>query len=153
MWPLITLGTALGGLASALAVSVARYKSGFREGRAYEKTRQLEQRRVDERRQARSDPPAEWYAPPPPCPPAQRPREARRIVTTAAGIPPVIVPRPGVRIPLSPQAGRDSGAGTVTMPRLTDTGELRALRDRADEFIARMRADDANWRHERGLDQ
>lgn len=69
------------------------------------------------------------------------PTASPRVATTAADIGPVIVPATGATvIPLRPQPSRDSGPGTVTMPRLTDTGAMRALTDETDALIARIRA-------------
>lgn len=67
-----------------------------------------------------------------------------RLVTTSADIAPVIVPQPGTRIPMHPQAARTSGDGTVTMPKLTDTGELRAM---GDAIIAKIREGEIEWAH------
>lgn len=68
-----------------------------------------------------------------------------RLVTTSADLAPVIVPQPGTRIPMQPQAARTSGDGTVTMPVLTDTGELRAM---GDAIMARIREGEIEWAHE-----
>lgn len=54
-------------------------------------------------------------------------------------------PLPG---PGKPQAGRDSGAGTETMDRLTTTGELAFGELRANAFIASLVADEEAHRLE-----
>lgn len=69
----------------------------------------------------------------------------RRVATTVADLAPVVVPEPGTLIPFRPQPARTSGAGTQTMPRLTDTGELRAL---ADTWAEKTRREQAVWAHE-----
>lgn len=88
------------------------------------------------------DPGGPWYQRTP------APGTSPPAVTTAADIAPVFLPAPGVTIPLRPQPGRDSGDGTATMPKLTDTGELRAITERADEFIARLQRDGNRYREE-----
>ena len=88
------------------------------------------------------DPGGPWYQRTP------APGTPARAVTTAADIAPVFLPAPGVSIPMRPQPARDSGTGTGTLPRLTDTGELRAIAERADEFIARLQRDGDRYREE-----
>ena len=68
---------------------------------------------------------------------ARREHQLRRLTPThvsAAGIAPVILPEPGTYLP---QAGRASGDGTGTMPRIrlqtASTGEIRAI---GDELVA-----------------
>lgn len=67
------------------------------------------------------------------------PRASSRVATTAADIGPVFLPRTDLTvIPLRPQPGRDSGPGTVALPKVGSiTGEMRAV---TDDLIARMRA-------------
>ena len=91
------------------------------------------------RRLAR-DPGGPWYwrHPSPGTPPAA--------AITAADIAPVFYPAPGTSVPMRPQPARDSGDGTTTMPKITDTGELRAITERADEFIARLQRDGDAYR-------
>lgn len=76
---------------------------------------------------------------------ARHPAGKKRLVTTSADLAPVIVPEPDTRIPMQPQAARTSGDGTVTMPVLTDTGELRAM---GDAIMTRIREDEIEWAHE-----
>ena len=69
-------------------------------------------------------------------------RRAARTATVAADLAPVVLPEPGTYLP---QAGRDSGPGTVTMAKipeeLSTTGEINIYRARTDDFIARMALD------------
>lgn len=67
------------------------------------------------------------------------PRASSRVATTAADIGPVFLPRTDLTvIPLRPQPGRDSGPGTVALPKVGSiTDEMRAV---TDDLIARMRA-------------
>jgi hypothetical protein len=124
-------------------------KDGWEDGRDYQRSREY-LNAIKGRWEARRARPVSrepWYQPVPPGPvPRPAPSRPRRVVTTAGDIPPVIVPAGATTVPVRPQPGRDSGAGTVTMPRvpaLSDTGEIRM---RAAEFIARIAAQEEEWR-------
>lgn len=65
--------------------------------------------------------------------------------TSPADIAPVILPAPGTYLP---QPRRDSGPGTIAMARLAlpaTPGEMKAV---TDEWIERMRAEEAAYRKE-----
>ena len=83
----------------------------------------------------------EYFAAVPPPP-------RRRVVTTAAGdrVPVTVVPVGPASVPMRPQPGRDSGPGTVTMPALTDTGEIRAV---SAAYIAQVEQQEEAWRAQR----
>jgi len=68
--------------------------------------------------------------------------------TDAASIMPVTMPRPPqfATVTLAaPQRGRYPDQDTGRLGKLTDTGEIRAITDKADASIAAMRADNAAW--------
>jgi len=67
-----------------------------------------------------------------PFPPA-----SPRTHTTAADITRVTVPPAGPTAMIRPQPGRDSGAGTATMPRIDTTGDMLAV---TDSLIAQIEA-------------
>jgi hypothetical protein len=90
------------------------------------------------------------------APAAARPEPA----SVPAGRPPwEIPPRPGAaalprsgaiavmvaRAAGAPQRGRYPDQDTGRLGKLTDTGEIRAITDKADASIAAMRADNAAW--------
>lgn len=86
--------------------------------------------------------PARVHGPNPPIPGrASRTPQPRRMVTTAADIPPVVWPQPGTRVPLRPQPPRTSGAGTVTMPRIPIRAAVQTVLDS-------MAMDELAWRRE-----
>lgn len=60
---------------------------------------------------------------------------APRDAVTAADLAPVIVPEPGTH---KPQPG-GTGPHTATMPKITDTGEIRKLTAETDAWLAGMR--------------
>lgn len=101
--------------------------------------RPVKQRPPAPSRRLARDPGGPWYwkHPSPGTPP--------RAVTTAADIAPVFWPRPGTTVPMRPQPGRDSGDGTTTLPKITDTGDLRAI---TEEFITRIQQEGARYREE-----
>jgi hypothetical protein len=64
------------------------------------------------------------------------------VVTTAAAIPPVILPRPGTRIPLRTQAapGKRGASDSAVLPRIrlspgATTGDIRAIGDQIVDAI------------------
>lgn len=88
--------------------------------------------------------------------PSSRRKRAVTTAVQASDLPaPVIWPEPGTQVPMRPQPRRTSGAGTQTMPalsqtgvtypRLTDTGEIRKL---ADDWAERIRREQAVWSQE-----
>ena len=96
--------------------------------------RPVKQRPPAPSRNLTRDPGGPWYwrHPSPGTPPPA--------AVTAADIAPVFYTEPGTRIPVHPQPARDSGDGTITMGKITDTGELRAITERADAIIAGLTA-------------
>jgi hypothetical protein len=149
----ITIGVALAvGLICGWICWTLGHAEGRHQGAMAERERWLErQRRAEDRKyvppqiRAKTGPlvtPTAWdpraLAP---SHPSHRP-PVTRSHTDAASIPPVFLPEPGTRVPMKPQPGRTSGAGTQTLPRLTDTGELRAL---AAEYEERVRREQAVW--------
>jgi hypothetical protein len=103
---------------------------GYQDHR--DETRRLKDQ-ADERKQAGAEleiraktaparPPAAVPGGGRPFPPA-----SPRTHTAAAHIAPVTVPPAGPTVMIRPQPGRDSGAGTVTMPRARTTGEMQQI--------------------------
>lgn len=84
----------------------------------------------------------------PPAPPVRPPSGA----VTAADLSPVFWAQPGTSIPGHPQAGRDSGAGTIVggKPVIdTDTGEFRAIAEaHTTQWIEDMQRSEAAFRGE-----
>lgn len=70
----------------------------------------------------------------------------RLVVTAAGGLAPVIVPLGAAAIPWRPQPGRTSGTGTERLPKLTDTGEIRAI---GAAVVAEIEAQEEAWRAQR----
>jgi hypothetical protein len=101
------------------------YRDGWHEGRASEHARQS-------RRRIKANQAAAAPRPPEDGPPWYLKIEARAVPGTTR--------RHVTAIP--PQPRRDSGAGTIRMPRLTDTGEFRAIAARGtDDYIERIQAE------------
>jgi hypothetical protein len=100
------------------------YGDGWHDGRASEHARQSA-RRIKANRApapARADD-APWY-----------------VKVEAVSVPGAHRHRHVTAIP--PQPRRDSGAGTIRMPRITSTGEFRAIAARGtDDYIERMQAE------------
>ena len=116
---------------------------GRHEGRMAERERWLDRQRSRQMRapydgpviaSKTSGPPPGWYTEAPK-------RPARRVVTTAADIAPVIVPVGAATIPITPRPSPYPD-GTVPLRKLTDTGEMAAI---TNERIHLMRADQAAW--------
>ena len=64
------------------------------------------------------------------------PRASSRLATTADDIGPVFTPATETtRIPMRPQAGRDSGPGTETLTRIRATGEMLAITADTEKII------------------
>lgn len=136
--------------AAVMATGYCCYKSGFTRGRYDQSIDRYETRLAENRARAprhaataarkTPDSPGQ-HGTPPPQPAvvqtsARRPWIIRVDAVTAADIRPVAMPRPTDLI--RPQPGRDSGPGTITMPRLPSTrvqlttattGEIRAVGD------------------------
>jgi|SRR5215469_12301074 len=66
------------------------------------------------------------------------PPTSPRTHTTAADITRVTVPLAGPTVMIRPQPGRDSGAGTVTMPRARNTGEMQKLTADTETIIRQI---------------
>jgi hypothetical protein len=90
----------------------------------------------------------------PSTPASSPPWEPARSTAMAALLfpPSAAAPRAAVDLPLpppggppAPQRGRYPDENTGTLTRITDTGEIRAITDKADENIAAIRADNAAW--------
>jgi hypothetical protein len=113
------------------------YSDGWHAGRASEHARQSH-RRLRENRAAAAVPasPRDGGAPPWYVPVAPR-----RIVTDGRGGP-AITAYGASRVPMRPQPGRTSGAGTVQFRAVSSTGEFRALAARGtDDYIERLEAE------------
>lgn len=59
-----------------------------------------------------------------------------RVITTAATLAPVIIPRPGTSIPMRGQPRNDPGPDTITFKGVETTGEIRAV---TDAYLADMK--------------
>lgn len=122
------------------------YKDGWDDGRDYQKERaylraiRAEDEGAERSRVRRGSSlpaaPIPWYS-------EVHPGPKPRVVTTADDLAPVIIPRGATIIPWQPQPGRTSGTGTVAMPALTATGEMRAV---TDAFIELIEAREAEYR-------